>query len=43
MAEDGTRQILFHLDWRAPKLSAIPKPNPEGPHIADQFFAVPLG
>jgi hypothetical protein len=42
LAEDGTRQILFHLDWRAPRLSATPKPAPEGPRIADQFLAVPL-
>jgi hypothetical protein len=41
-AEDGTRQILFHLDWRAPRLAARPAPPPEGPRIADQFLAVPL-
>ena len=42
VAEDGTRQILFHLDWRAPRLSARPPPAAQGPRIADQFLAVPL-
>jgi hypothetical protein len=42
MAEDGTRQILFHLDWRDPRLSDSPTPAPEGPCIAEQFLAVPL-
>ena len=41
-AEDGTRQILFHLDWRVPRLAVRPAPAPQGPRIADQFLAVAL-
>ncbi len=42
MAEDGTRQILFHLDWRAPEFTPKPQPVPEGARIADAFHAVAL-
>lgn len=41
VGEDGTRQLLFHLDWRPPEKDVRRVP-PEGPHIADQFFSVPL-
>lgn len=43
LAEDGTRQILFHLDWRPPLLAAKQSaPPPKCPRIADQFLSVPL-
>jgi hypothetical protein len=41
-AEDGTRQILFHLDWRVPRLAERPIPAREGLSIADEFYVVPL-
>jgi hypothetical protein len=41
-AEDGTHQILFHLDWRAPQFAPRPAPTPEGPRVADAFHAVAL-
>jgi PAS domain len=41
-AEDGTRQILFHLDWRAPNYHPRPVSAAEGPRIADSFQAIAL-
>jgi hypothetical protein len=39
-AEDGTRQILFHLDWRAPNYR--PRPEVGAPQVADVFHAISL-
>jgi hypothetical protein len=40
-AEDGTRQILFHLDWREPDFSI--RAAPDGvPAVANTFQAISL-
>ncbi|MGA9794083.1 MAG: PAS domain-containing protein [Rhizomicrobium sp.] len=43
-AEDGTRQILFHLDWRASGHASTARANLEPPalRIADAFHAISL-
>lgn len=41
-AEDGTRQILFHLDWRAPVFHLREASETSTPKIADIFHAIPL-
>ncbi len=41
-AEDGTRQILFHLDWRAPDFHLRAASETTTPKIADTFQAISL-
>jgi hypothetical protein len=43
-AEDGTRQILFHLDWRTPdyRLHATATPGTGAPRVADAFQAIAI-
>jgi hypothetical protein len=41
-AEDGTRQILFHLDWRAPDYSPRTVSETSALKVADGFHAVAL-
>jgi hypothetical protein len=39
-AEDGTRQLLFHLDWRASGYN--PRAASDAPRVADAFHAISL-
>jgi hypothetical protein len=41
-AEDGTRQILFHLDWRADTFDPRMVTQIPTPKIADAFHTIPL-
>lgn len=41
-AEDGMRQILFHLDWRAPEYTPRSLSGTNTPKIADAFHAIAL-
>jgi hypothetical protein len=41
-AEDGTRQILFHLDWRADAFDPRTVSDAATPKVADAFHAIPL-
>ncbi len=41
-AEDGTRQILFHLDWRAADYRPRTASETSAPKVADAFHAIAL-